>query len=53
MLDGLGIQTGVSLPGLVAASAFIAPHVGGNLPSRYLKASQAADWLRQNGRSNA
>ena len=29
MLDGLGIETGVSLRGLVAASAFIAPHLAG------------------------
>jgi hydroxymethylglutaryl-CoA lyase len=42
MLDGLGIDTGVSLTGLVEASAIIGPHVGGELPSRYLKASQAA-----------
>ena len=53
MLDGLGIETGVSLRGLVAASAFIAPHVGGDLPSRYLKASQAADRRRQDGRPDA
>ena len=41
MLDGLGVETGVSLPGLVDASTFIAPHVPGGLPSRYLRATQA------------
>jgi len=41
MLDGLGIETGVSLRGLVAASTFIAPHVPVDLPSRYLRAEQA------------
>ena len=42
MLDGLGIETGVSLPGVVEASTFIAPHVPVELPSRYLRAAQAA-----------
>ena len=42
MLDGLGIESGVSLPGLVEASTYIAAHVPGDLPSRYLKAVQAA-----------
>jgi len=42
MLDGMGIETGVSLRGLVEASTFIAPHVQGGLASRYLKAAQAA-----------
>jgi hydroxymethylglutaryl-CoA lyase len=42
MLDGLGIDTGVSLPGLVDASTFIAPYVPGDLPSRYLRAARAA-----------
>jgi len=41
MLDGLGIDTGVSLPGVVAASTFIASHVPVDLPSRYLRAEQA------------
>ena len=42
MLDGLGIESGVSLTGLVEASTCIAAHVSGELPSRYLKATQAA-----------
>jgi isopropylmalate/homocitrate/citramalate synthase len=42
MLDGLGVETGVSLRGLVDASNAIAPHVPGELPSRYLRAERAA-----------
>ena len=42
MLDGLGIASGVSLTDLVEASTCIAAHVSGELPSRYLKATQAA-----------
>ena len=34
MLDGLGIRTGVSLEGIIAASRGIEPHVGHPLPSR-------------------
>lgn len=41
MLDGLGIETGVSLPALLAASRFIEPRVGHPLPSRYYRASVA------------
>ena len=41
MLDGLGIETGVSLPALVEASAFIEPRVGHRLPSRYAQAVRA------------
>ena len=37
MLDGLGIETGVSLEAVAAASAMLAPHVGHALPSRYLQ----------------
>jgi hydroxymethylglutaryl-CoA lyase len=40
MLDGLGIQTGVSLDGVIAASAAIEPHVGHALPSRVFNASR-------------
>jgi len=47
MLDGLGIDTGVSLPTLVEASTILGPHVGNDLPSRYLRASQAAPRRRQ------
>ena len=53
MLDGLGIDTGVSLTGLVEASAVIGPHVGGELPSRYLRASQAAPRIHQNDHRDA
>jgi hypothetical protein len=48
MLDGLGIETGVSLPGVVEASNFIARHVAGELPSRYLRAELAATRRRHN-----
>jgi hydroxymethylglutaryl-CoA lyase len=41
MLDGLGIDTGVSLDAVVAASRFIEPLVGHALPSRYLQAVTA------------
>jgi hydroxymethylglutaryl-CoA lyase len=40
MLDGLGIRTGVSLAGVIAASATIEPHVGHLLPSRVYRASR-------------
>ncbi|HUE89066.1 MAG TPA: hydroxymethylglutaryl-CoA lyase [Vicinamibacterales bacterium] len=38
MLDGLGIETGVSLQGVVEASASIAGAIGHSLPSRYVQA---------------
>jgi isopropylmalate/homocitrate/citramalate synthase len=38
MLDGLGIETGVSLEGVMQASLAIAPAVGHPLPSRYVRA---------------
>jgi isopropylmalate/homocitrate/citramalate synthase len=41
MLDGLGIETGLSLPALLEASAFIEPLVGHALPSRYYRATRA------------
>jgi hydroxymethylglutaryl-CoA lyase len=41
MLDGLGIQTGVELEGVIAASRGIEPHVGHPLPSRVYRASVA------------
>jgi len=53
MLNGLGIETGVSLEGLVAASTFIEPHVPGELPSRYLKAERAALRRGQDARGDA
>jgi hydroxymethylglutaryl-CoA lyase len=41
MLDGLGIDTGVSLPAVLDASRFIEPKVGHPLPSRYFRAEAA------------
>jgi hydroxymethylglutaryl-CoA lyase len=38
MLDGLGYRTGVSLPALIEASAYIEPAVGHALPSRTYQA---------------
>jgi hydroxymethylglutaryl-CoA lyase len=38
MLDGLGIETGVSLAAVSEASAFIAPKIDHRLPSRYAQA---------------
>ncbi len=39
MLDGLGIETGVRLDAVVAASRFIESRLGHRLPSRYLEAA--------------
>jgi isopropylmalate/homocitrate/citramalate synthase len=41
MLDGLGIDTGVRLDGLLKASSFIEPLVGHSLPSRYFQAEKS------------
>jgi len=41
MLDGLGVDTGVSLERVVAASRAIEPHVGHLLPSRVFRATIA------------
>jgi isopropylmalate/homocitrate/citramalate synthase len=41
MLDGLGIDTGVSLDGVVAASRLLAPAIDHPLPSRYLQTVRA------------
>ncbi len=38
MLNGLGIETGVSLDGVFAASAELVPRIGHPLPSRYAQA---------------
>jgi isopropylmalate/homocitrate/citramalate synthase len=38
MLDGLGIETGVSIDGVLAASRAIGGAIGHSLPSRYLQA---------------
>ncbi len=40
LLDGLGYETGVSLPALLEASAFIESRVGHALPSRVYRASR-------------
>ncbi len=40
LLDGLGLETGVSLSGVIEASAFIEPRVGHPLPSRVYRASR-------------
>ena len=42
MLDGLGIESGVSLDGVVAASLHIEGVIGHRLPSRYVQAHRAA-----------
>jgi hydroxymethylglutaryl-CoA lyase len=41
MLDGLGVETGVSLAAVSAASAFIGEKIGRRLPSRYAQAVAA------------
>ncbi len=41
MLNGLGIETGISLPALVEASRFIETRLNHPLPSRYLQAVRA------------
>ena len=40
MLNGLGIQTGVSLEGVMQASRAIEPHLGHALPSRMVQATK-------------
>lgn len=42
MLDGMGIQTGVSLDGVVAASRALAASISHPLPSKYLQAGGTA-----------
>jgi hydroxymethylglutaryl-CoA lyase len=42
MLDGLGLETGVSLAALSEASAFIATKIDHQLPSRFAQAAAAA-----------
>jgi len=41
LLNGLGIDTGVNLEGVVKASSLIASYVGHRLPSRYFQAARA------------
>ncbi len=43
MLDGLGVETGVSLENVLAASRFIEPKIGHALASRYTAAVRARD----------
>jgi hydroxymethylglutaryl-CoA lyase len=38
LLDGLGIETGISLDAVVEASRFIEARIGHRLPSRYYRA---------------
>jgi isopropylmalate/homocitrate/citramalate synthase len=38
LLDGMGIETGVDLKRLVAASTIIAPYLDHPLPGKYLQA---------------
>jgi hydroxymethylglutaryl-CoA lyase len=42
MLDGLGVETGVSLAALSEASAFIGSRIDHPLPSKYAQAWQSA-----------
>jgi isopropylmalate/homocitrate/citramalate synthase len=39
MLHGMGIETGVSLDGVLAASRGLAPAIGHPLPSKYFQAA--------------
>ena len=49
MLDGMGIETSVSLEALVEASAFIAARIDHRLPSRYAQAVSAKRGLETGG----
>jgi len=42
MLDGMGIETGVSLPGVVEASHFLASRLGRALPGKFLQSAGGA-----------
>ena len=48
MLDGLGIETGVSLEAVSEASAFIASKIDHRLPSRYAQALGTSELKTQN-----
>jgi hydroxymethylglutaryl-CoA lyase len=41
LLDGLGISSGISLDGLIRASAYVEARVGHSLPSRVYRAAAA------------
>jgi hydroxymethylglutaryl-CoA lyase len=45
MLDGLGIETGISLPRIIEASRFIESKLDHPLPSRYLQAARGTKIL--------
>jgi len=47
MLDGLGIRTGVSLPAVMEASAFIASRLDHELPSRVFQAARRTGRRRE------
>ena len=49
MLNGLGVETGVSLPALSEASAFMASRLDHPLPSRYAQAMASAASQREGG----
>jgi hydroxymethylglutaryl-CoA lyase len=49
MLNGLGVETGVDLDALVAASSFIEEKVGHALPSRYYQAARRARYDAPSG----
>jgi len=49
MLDGLGLETGVSLAGVSDASTFIASKIDHPLPSRYAQAQAARRRLKAEG----
>jgi isopropylmalate/homocitrate/citramalate synthase len=46
LLDGLGIETGVSLPGVMDASLFIERALDHRLPSRYVQAERSSHGRR-------
>jgi hypothetical protein len=46
MLHGMGIETGVDLDKVVAASRAIAPRLGHALPSKYLQATSSSPQRR-------
>jgi isopropylmalate/homocitrate/citramalate synthase len=51
LLDGLGIETGVSLAGVTETSRFLRGALGRPLPSRYLQALDAAAGMAVPGKS--
>ena len=49
MLNGLGVESGIDLDALVAASSFIEEKVGHALPSRYYQAARRARYDARSG----